>query len=431
MGDQSDTTGSFNRPSGTPEHGAGGVRRNDLTSAHFGEVKNAAINLSRGYLTEDQDLLPRGGMRVIYPKSWRDVEGLRVHSRYGRPVIFEYKNGKMVFKTTNPSKAEVAYMEGDIFFVKSLRKRDVESIYPALKSSTSGFSYLGLLLLFVGFEEPKYTVGQQILKIDLLTKRVQTKAVIKLGGQWIPIEGHNSYNAYSEQNLNISWYHYIVSSDLVRFGGWVEFVTLNVATFGAAGIGRKVGKKIAQYVGKKAARKGFRRIFSELLQKILRTSLKCSTKFMIALAKDIEAKNSLAEMEKRAGIFSGNMLAVSNSFIATSSEFSNCLVETMFDSVATKYIPGFVSDLTGEGAGIIKKKITGAITTELIKLPTSAFFGKMNTAITKAIADSRAGKGSFSELMPKYLLEEFQSHISGMAKSWSSGIADTLTENWG
>lgn len=426
MGDNTDT---HKRPSSTPQFGPGGAQRNDLKADHFSQVKNAAINRRRGFLIDDPSLLPDGGMQKIYSRTWRDAEGLRVHERHGRPVIYEYKNGKMVFKTTNPSKAKMAYMEGDIFLIQELRRRDVESIYPSLRRKSNDFSFLSLLLLFVGFEEPEYTIGHRIKKIDLFTKFVSTNAVIKLGGQWIPIKGKNSFRVYSEVKLNIRWNHYVVSSNIVRFGKLVEAVTINIASFGTAAIGRKIGKKIVSYVGKKVARRGFRKIFSEAFKTLLTTSLKCSKKFIIAFAKDLEAKNQVAEMHKSAGAFFDNRLIVHQSLVTTSSEFSNCLVETLFDNAATKHIPEFIEDLLGESAGMIKKKIAAAITTEIIKLPTTAFFTKMNTAIMKAAADSADGKKDFSELMLKYMLDEWKGHLSSMAKDWSSSIADSLVEN--
>jgi hypothetical protein len=103
-------------------------------------------------------------------------------------------------------------------------------------------------------------------------------------------------------------------------------------------------------------------------------------------------------------------------------------VDTLFDNAVTRHIPNFIEDLLGEGTGIVKKKIAGAITTEIVKLPTATFFTKMNTAIMKAAAESADDKKDFSKLMLDHMLEEWTSHLSSMAKDWSSSIADTLVE---
>jgi hypothetical protein len=419
------------RPSTSPQNGAGKGYRNDLKYQHFEMVRIAAINLSRGYLP-DQGLLPQGGIRKFFKKTWRKAEGLRIHSRYGRPVIYEYKNGRLSYKTSNPSKAKIAYMEGDIFLVRELKKSTVETIWPGLKNPGDEFGIFALLLMLVGFEEPEYIVGRKITRIRLDMNYVETQAVIKLGGQWIQIEGKNSYRAYSEMRLNVRWVNYQLEKNLLFLGNVLDVfgeAVLVVVTLGTASIGRKVGQKIIKHIGKKAAEKGFRRIFYKILQKALGTAGKCTLKFLIALAKDLESRQTLSDLQANVGQPISGRNLVKESLTVVSTEFSNCLVDELFNSAATKHVDGFIADLLGDSTTMIKKKVAAAITKELLKLPTSTFFTKMSSAISKAAADAQAGKGKFDTLLADELKGQFMSYLPGLAKDWSKAIAGALTES--
>lgn len=419
------------RPSTSPQNGAGKGYRNDLQYRHFEMVRIAAINLARGYLP-DPGLLPQGGMSKIFKKSWREAEGLRIHSRYGRPVIYEYKDGRLRYRTSNPSKAKIAYMEGDIFLVRELKKSIVESNWPGLKSPGEEFGIFALLLMLIGFEEPEYTVGRRITRIHLDMNKVETQAVIKLGGQWIQIEGKNSYRSYSEMRLNVRWVDYQLNKSLAFLGSALNIfgeAVLVVVTLGTASIGRKVGQKIIKYIGKEAAEKGFRRIFFKILKQALGTAGKCTLKFLMALARDLESRQTLADLQATVGQPKAGQDIVTESLKAVSTEFSNCLVDELFNSSATKHVDGFVADLLGDSTSMIKKKIAAAITKELIKLPTTTFFTKMSSAISKAAADAQAGKGKFDDLLSKELKDQFMAYLPGLAKDWSKAIAGTLTES--
>jgi hypothetical protein len=323
-------------------------------------------------------------------------------------------------------------MEGDIFLVRELKKSIVESLWPGLKSPGEEFGILALLLMLIGFEEPEYTVGRRITRIRLDMNYVETQAVIKLGGQWIQIEGKNSYRSYSEMRLNIRWVNYQLENSLAFLGSALNIfgeAVLVVVTLGTASIGRKVGQKIIKYIGKEAAEKGFRRIFFKILQKALGTAGKCTLKFLMALAKNLESRQTLADLQAMVGQPKAGQNIVTESLKAVSTEFSNCLVDELFNSSATKHVDGFVADLLGDSTSMIKKKIAAAITKELIKLPTSTFFTKMSSAISKAAADAQAGKGKFDDLLSKELKDQFMAYLPGLAKDWSKAIAGTLTES--
>lgn len=361
------------------------------------------------------------------PSAYRPTFGLRRWwFRRSIPVLYEYDyKGRLMRRTSNPSKAGGCYQVGDIIFLDKFDWKRTTLRFPELKRDQDPVSPLGLLMLFLGVGDDDYVTGYRIVSI-LGPRKIQLRGVILLGGSWVDLE---QTRTHSDQSLSSAWHTYKVIGGARVFVETVATWSVGLAELAVGGLGRKIvvelGKKVAKKVGKKAAKEAAEEVVESLLKKTVRTFAACSLEFSTELGKTIYKANRDAELSKeRFGQFEKKN-AVQKGVGAASGAFARCLVNKIFDGAVGKHIGPFFEGVFGAG---VKAKALGYIGKRVTRLFLADPANVLVSAATDVLAEGTSSEADFAQKYGEKIGSRVMGLLTDEVGSWPKGLVDAIAD---
>lgn len=384
-----------------------------------------ATQVSRAWERVGQDVVEE----VAEPPPLSEDDAVRFWTYRGKHVIYEYKHGRRLKQVTYENeKGRAYYQEGDVILLSPVEKRTAEDLFPELKSADETTNaLLWLVKMFLGWEEPKYTVGWRITRVVHIgggRGRIYAQGVIVFGKEHpVPLE---TTSEFGREDLH---FMFITSRQVEVWEAIIVPVSkllAEIALIAVTGLARSIFKKLT----KEALRTGLQKVLIKVFRAFAMAITKCVIAFVAAFAKDYQSRSSQGKLKlslytKETGKKPDD-LELRPSIIAGAGAFATTLIKETLEAAMLKNLSKSLAAILDLGESALKDRIKAYVTKEVVKACTTEFMKTLTDGVAKAAAGADAGKGKFDELLLDNLREKLQSSFSEKIKEWSTEMIKEL-----
>jgi hypothetical protein len=356
------------------------------------------------------------------------ADAIRVWTRGGDGVLYEYRDGVRLTELTYANeRGRDYYRAGDVILIAKHERRFAEMIFPELRAGgEDDFNPLAIAMLFLGVEEPEYTVGWRILRISHFGHgqgQIIMQGVIFFDDK-VPVP-LKKVAEWTPPQLNENFIYSRTAVQLLQLIPLIKF-TMELAMVPIGGI----GKEAVAALGRQFIRRGIVRVMIKVGRLFERALLASCIAFFKAFTKDFERRYHLQQLRARVGHRERGggvpRFDVGPSVAAGAAAFAVKLLELTLEAPMVKPVEKFFADVGGLTETSVGVKCKTFITQEVIKLCTTEQLKQITEAVGDAANKSLDGKGKFTDLFAEAYLEKLKGLLSKKVGEWPKELAKEL-----
>jgi hypothetical protein len=374
---------------------------------------------------------------------------IRVWKSRGALVVYEYKNGRRATKLTYPVKepSRNFYLEGDVILVRQLEKRRAEQEFPELKEPDDTFSLFSLVMMLLGeYEEEKYKLGWQILKVSDVNwggGSVIVQAVMFFDNVPTALKKRAEF---SVDDLNRSFIYSRTAEQLestvvpvIEFTLELSEALLGGVTSGFEELEKLAARRLLKASARAAMKRGLKKAFHVAFRVMVSSIAKASFAFLKAFAmefwKDMHAADKERRLHQRIGspevskeidrhpIFKKAVIAGADAAVLA-------LIKECLEKPMMKMLEKSLKELYPELAKSLTQRVAIYFTKEIVKLCTTEFASAIAYSLLSAWKESLDAKGNVDpQKFEKLLQDKLQSALSKAIKGRFDSWLETLAED--